>query len=79
MRTVARTTSGIDRGKTSFYWWKFREWRMRLGLIPVSNGVVVIRTMIGMAMFDCALELLGERYWRIEMETIDEIVAASKL
>src|SRR5215470_19987182 len=52
---------------------------MRLGLIPVGNGGVIVRTMICVAMLDRRLERLGKRNRRIKMKAVDAPTAAGKL
>lgn len=51
---------------------------MRLGLIPVGNGVKVVRTRIGMAVFDCRLKGFSKRDGRIEMEPVDARTATGE-
>jgi hypothetical protein len=48
-------------------------------LVPIGDREIVVGTMIGMAMFDCRLERLGERDRRIQMKPIYARTAAREL
>jgi hypothetical protein len=49
---------------------------VRLGLIPVADGVEVVRAGVGVAVLDGRLEGFGEWDGRVEMEAVDAGAAA---
>jgi hypothetical protein len=47
-----RSTDGIESWNALSEWRKRRKGRVRLGLVPISHGEIVIRTMIRIPMLD---------------------------
>src|SRR5215471_5405232 len=56
-----------------------REWRVRLGLIPVCYRIKVVRTMIGMTVLDRGSNGFRERDGRVEMKPVQRPAPAGAL
>ena len=74
--SVTGATNRLQRRYSLFYWRQCREGCVRLGLVPVGNGVVVVRAVVCVTVFNRCLDGFGERNRRIEMEAVDARSAA---
>jgi hypothetical protein len=67
---IARTSYELKSGDALIdvgEWWK-RE--VRFGLIPVGDGVEVVRPVVGVTVLDAGLHGFCERYRRVEMKAV---------
>jgi hypothetical protein len=67
---VARTSDELKSGNALIdvgEWWK-RE--VGFGLIPVGDGVEIVRPMVGVPVFDASLHGFGKGYRGVEMKAV---------
>jgi hypothetical protein len=58
-------------GKARIHRWQRRKRAVGLGLIPVGDGIIIVPTIVGMAVFDGGAKRFGESDRGVEMETIE--------
>src|SRR5438093_5463440 len=52
---------------------------MRFGLIPVTAGEVIIGPVIGVAVFDGVLHILGKGHWIVRMPAVADVSSTNTL
>src|SRR5271156_2898968 len=67
---VARSADKLQRGNTLIDVGQRRKREVRFGLIPIGNGIKVVRAMIGVAMLDAGSHRLSKRYRRVEVKAV---------
>jgi hypothetical protein len=73
---ISGAAGGIEARQAFFHGRQFGEGGVRLGLIPVGDGVEVVGAVVGVAVFDGGFEGFGEGDGRVEMEAVDAGAAA---
>src|SRR5882757_8404702 len=76
---VSGAAGWLERGQAFVDRWQRWKGLVRLGLVPVADGVEVVRAGVGVAVLDGGLEEFGEWDGRVEMEAVDAGAAAGKL